>query len=127
MLIYRLMADLVIVIHFLWILFILFGFLLALKYQSVVFIHMVGLVFTLILNIGGWYCPLTHLEIHLQRQSSPDSLYIGSFITHYLERIIYLRVDASHLRIGAIAWVSLNLGGYAILLGRKFRKRKLAR
>lgn len=120
--VYRLVSDLVILLHFLWIIFILFGFLLALKYFKVSFIHMAGLVFTLILNLGGWYCPLTHLENYLHRLYDPQFLYGGSFITNYLQKLIYLELDEVYLRMGAIVWVGLNMGGYALLL----RKRMLA-
>ena len=120
--VYRLVIDLVIVLHFLWIIFILFGFLLALKYLKVSFVHIAGLAFTLILNLGGWYCPLTHLENYLHRLYAPQLLYEGSFVTINLQKLIYLELDEVYLRMGAIVWVGLNMGGYAMLL----RKRRLA-
>ena len=50
--VYKLLSDLVIMLHLLWIIFILFGFLVALKYFKISYIHMAGLVFTLVLNLG---------------------------------------------------------------------------
>ncbi len=128
--VYKVLSDFVILLHLLWIIFILFGFLVALKYFKVSFIHMAGLVFTLVLNLGGWYCPLTHLENYLHGLCDPQLLYGGSFITNNLQRLIYLKLDEVYLRMGAIAWVGLNMGGYALLLRRRmlgFRAKGKAR
>ncbi len=118
--IYRLPGDIVIILHFLWILFILLGLLVGMKYGRVICVHLGGLVFTLILNIGGWFCPLTYLEIYLYRLSTPRFTYAGSFIGHSLQKLIYLDVDEAYLRIAAIIWAAINLGGYVLL----FKKRK---
>ncbi len=128
--VYKVLSDFVILLHLLWIIFILFGFLVALKYFKVSFIHIAGLVFTLVLNLGGWYCPLTHLENYLHGLCDPQLLYGGSFITNNLQKLIYLKLDEVCLRMGAIAWVGLNMGGYALLLRRRmlgFRAKGKAR
>jgi ABC-type multidrug transport system permease subunit len=119
--VYKLASDFVILLHLLWILFILFGFLVALKYFKISFIHMAGLGFTLVLNLGGWYCPLTYLEYYLHGLYDPQLPYADSFITNNLQELIYLEVDEVYLRMGAIVWVGLNMAGYALLLRRKKR------
>ena len=118
--VYRLLGDAVIILHFLWILFILFGLFIGIKYGRVIWVHLGGLVFTLILNIGGWFCPLTYLENHLYSLYNPQLAYAGSFIGQNLQKLIYLDVDEAYLRIAAVIWVAINLGGYALL----FKKRK---
>jgi len=117
---YRLLGDAVIILHFLWILFILFGFFIGIKYGRLIWVHLGGLVFTLILNIGGWFCPLTYLENHLYSLYNPQLTYAGSFIGQYLQKLIYLDVAEDFLRIAAVIWVTINLGGYVLL----FKKRK---
>ena len=117
------MAEVVIIIHFVWIIFIVFGFVLALRYQKILYLHAAGLIFTLILNMGGWYCPLTHLENYLKGYDHAQSLNSGSFIANTLERLIYLRVNEFYLRIGAAAWAVLNLAGYAMLLKKRVKGR----
>jgi hypothetical protein len=81
------------------------------------------------LNLGGWYCPLTHLETHLRRLAGPESTpYAGSFWVHYLERIIYLDLPARTIRIGEILFACLNLMVYGICFKRFFiRLRKKPR
>ena len=118
--VFPLLGDAVIILHFLWILFILFGLLIGIKYGRLIWVHLRGLVFTLILNIGGWFCPLTYLENHLYSLYSPQLTYAGSFIGQYLQELIYLDVDESFLRIAAVIWVAINMGGYVLL----FKKRK---
>ena len=117
--VYKLLSDCVILIHFLWIIFILFGFLAGLKFYKVSFLHVAALVFTLVLNLGGWYCPLTHLENYLYTLYNSQLPYGGSFITNNLQKLIYLELDEIYLRIGAIAWVGLNMGGYALVLKKR--------
>jgi len=117
---YRLLGDAVIILHFLWILFILFGLFIGARYGWLIWGHLGGLVFTLILNIGGWFCPLTYLENYLYSLYNPQFTYAGSFIGQYLQKLIYLDVDEAYLRIAAVIWVVINLGGYVIL----FKKRK---
>lgn len=123
--VYKLLSDFVILLHLLWILFILFGFLVALKYLRVSFIHIAGLVFTLVLNLEGWYCPLTYLENYLHGLYDPQLPYADSFITNNLQKLIYLELDEVYLRMGAIVWVGLNMVCYAILLRRKMAAPKL--
>jgi ABC-type multidrug transport system permease subunit len=120
--IYKLLGDFVILLHFFWILFILFGFLVALKYPGVSFIHLAGLAFTLVLNLGGWYCPLTYVENYVHDLYDPQLAYGGSFITNNLQKLIYLELEEVYLRIGAIVWVGLNVGGYALLLRKRTRR-----
>ena len=117
--IYKLLSDFVILLHFLWIIFILFGFLIALKYFKVSFIHIAGLAFTLVLNLGGWYCPLTYLENYLHGLYDPQLPYAGFFITKNLQKLIYLDLDEVYLRICGIAWVGLNMAGYRLRLRKR--------
>jgi hypothetical protein len=118
--VYRLFGDAVMILHFLWILFILFGLFIGVKYRQFIGVHLGGLVFTLVLNIGGWFCPLTDLENYLYGLYDPRLSYAGSFIGRHLRQLIYLDVDEAYLRTGAVLWVALNLCGYALL----FKKRK---
>ncbi|HSR13655.1 MAG TPA: DUF2784 domain-containing protein [Thermodesulfobacteriota bacterium] len=116
---YRLLADAVILLHFLWVLFILFGILLARRNPFFLWSHLIGLAFTLVLNLGGWFCPLTDLENFLSAAYDPGAAYGGSFLARYLEKIIYLDVPEFYLRAGAVAWVAINAAGYACLFRRR--------
>ena len=125
--IYRLLYDIVILVHLLWIIFIIFGFLVSLKYFKFSFLHMASLVFTFVLNLMGWYCPLTYLENYLHSLHNPQFTYRSSFITNNLQKLIYLDLDEGYLRIGTIVWVGLNICGYALWLRKKTSRHKARR
>ena len=102
--IYSYLAILTLLLHFLWILFIVFGFIFALKGSKLAFVHLGGLFFSLVINLFGWYCPLTYLENFLYHAQDNPNL---------AERTI---------RVGEIAFVILNLIAYAVLLKKYLRK-----
>jgi hypothetical protein len=89
----RIAAEAVLGLHFLWVLFMLLGFPLALKLKSrgLRLVHGVGLLSYLILGIGSWYCPLTLAEEALRRTAQPGFNYHGSFLFSWLSRLIYVQ------------------------------------
>ena len=119
------LAILTLLLHLLWILFIVFGFVFALKGSNLAFIHLGGLLFSLVINLFGWYCPLTYLENYLYRFQAEELGYGGSFIIHYLERVIYPSVSERTLRIGEIAFVIVNLMAYTVLLKKHLRRSRI--
>jgi hypothetical protein len=90
--IYKLAADLTVFLHFLWIVFLLFGAFIGRKYRALKYLHIAGLCFAVIIQIFRWYCPLTHLEIWFRQKHDPSLTYRGSFLIHYVERIVYLEL-----------------------------------
>ena len=88
----RLGADILLVMHFLWVVFIITGFPLAWRLRSRVLraVHLGGLLFYLVLAAVGAFCPLTRLEETLRRAQDPDFSYQGSFLAAWAERIIYV-------------------------------------
>jgi len=99
---YKIIADIIILIHFLWILFILAGFVLTLGgffwkgyFNRWIFrtIHLCGILFVAILAVLGEYCPLTILENNLMVKYDPELTYPGSFITHYVGKLVYPDVE----------------------------------
>jgi hypothetical protein len=120
--VYGLLASLAILCHFLWILFLVFGVIFALKGSKIAWIHLGGLLFSLLLNLLGWYCPLTYLENYFQQLYHRGLAYSGSFIIHYLEPIVYPNLSERTLRIGGIVFVILNLFAYGVFARRYLRK-----
>ena len=86
---YGLLADMVMLLHFCFILLVVFGGLLALYWQRFVLVHIPAVVWAVFLEARpGTLCPLTPLEQAL-RQRAGESSYKGGFIEHYLAPIIY--------------------------------------
>ena len=64
--IYKFLADSVVAVHFLWIVFLFIGAIWGIKNKAAKFFHLSGLAFAFIIQILDWYCPLTHLEVWLR-------------------------------------------------------------
>lgn len=90
---YKLAADFVVILHFFWIVFLIFGAFIGKRYKIVKFFHISGLGFAIIIQIFGWHCPLTHLEVWLRHRHDPSMKYTGSFIIHYVEKIVYIELS----------------------------------
>jgi hypothetical protein len=85
---YRLFADLIVLIHVAFVGFVLLGGLLALRWRFVVWVHLPAVVWGAIVEVSGWTCPLTPLEIWLRAQAG-ETRYNGDFIAYYLLPILY--------------------------------------
>jgi hypothetical protein len=90
--IYNIAADIVVAFHFIWILFLIGGAAIGRKVRWVMWTHLAALGYSVLLQTFSWICPLTYLEAWLRRQGGRES-YAGSFIGHYLEKLIYLDVS----------------------------------
>ena len=109
---FRILADAVVLIHFFWILFLIFGALLGVRNRAIKYIHLSGLLFAILIQIFGWYCPLTHLEFWLRSRHNPSIDYAGSFIIHYMERLVYLEISQSMVLVSTIFLSLFNLWIY---------------
>jgi len=81
-------ADLVVLLHFLFIVFVIAGGLLALKWRWVTWLHIPAAIWSAFIEFSGWVCPLTPLE-NVLRRAGEGGGYTTSFIGHYLVPIIY--------------------------------------
>ncbi|MBY5946892.1 DUF2784 domain-containing protein [Photobacterium rosenbergii] len=85
---YRFLADLVVIFHLLFIIFALLGGLLIIWRGIMVVIHIPAVIWVTVVSFKGWICPLTPLENQL-RQAAGDKGYSGGFVEHYLIPVIY--------------------------------------
>lgn len=85
---FSLLADLIVIIHFLFILFVIFGGLLVLHKRSWAWLHIPAAVWGAIVEFTGWICPLTPLENWLRLQGGGPA-YTSGFIERYVVSIIY--------------------------------------
>ena len=114
--VYRLFADAVVVIHFLFIIFVVGGGLLVIRRPRLAWVHLPAAFLGAIVEINNWICPLTPLENHLRRLGG-GSLYNGDFIEHYLIPTIYpenLTVATQHVLGGLV--IAVNLIFYTIVV-----------
>src|SRR5210317_2204905 len=86
--VYKLLADLVLLVHLAFIIFVIFGGLLATKDVKWAWLHVPAAIWAGLVEFAGWICPLTPLENWLYIQAGA-STYQDSFIAHYLFPLIY--------------------------------------
>ena len=89
---YQYAADIVIVIHFLWIAFVILGFPVFLWLNSARWrlIHLVAVIWMVLMQITRSICPLTYLEAWLKSEGQGAEVYSGKFIIETMERLIYV-------------------------------------
>ena len=83
-------AEITLLLHFTWIVFVVTGAFFLRRRRRLKFIHLAAVVYSVGIEAYGWICPLTYLEQWLWQRAGREA-YEGAFITHYLEKIIYLR------------------------------------
>ena len=100
---YLLAADAVLLLHVLFVVFVVTGLVLILagKLMSWAWvrnwwfrvIHLAAIGVVVLQSWLGVICPLTKLEMYL-RGKAGDAMYAGSFVAHWLESILYYRAPA---------------------------------
>lgn len=86
--IYRLAADAVTITHLLFIVFVVAGGLLVLRWPKLAWVHLPCAAYGVLIEWVGWVCPLTPLENHFRELAGANGYETG-FVEHYLLPIIY--------------------------------------
>lgn len=122
----RLVADLVVVAHFAFVVFAVGGGLAVLWRPWIAWLHLPAVLWSALVNLAGWICPLTPLE-NLFRYRAGLAGYEGGFIEHYLLPVLYpagmTRGVALTAGVSVLAW---NVIVYAVVI-RRLRRRRGAR
>jgi hypothetical protein len=85
---FRFAADVVIAVHAGFVLFVVLGGVLALRWRWMVWLHAPAVAWGAVIEYANWVCPLTPLENYL-RQRSGGAVYPGDFIDHYVVPLLY--------------------------------------
>jgi len=85
---YRLLANAVVSIHALFILFVVLGGFLAWRRRWIAAVHIPCAIWGVLIEYRGWMCPLTPVENALRAKAGQQG-YSGGFIEHYLMPTIY--------------------------------------
>lgn len=110
---YGIFADIVVAFHFIWIVFLFLGGIWGRKIKIVKIAHLSGLGFAIVMQAFDWYCPLTHLEVWLRSKQDPSQTYAGSFIIHYVEKLIYIDISREIIFAGTIVLCAFNAWLYS--------------
>ena len=118
----KIAADLLLLIHLGFILFVAIGGLLVLKWRKVSWLHIPCVLWGVTVELTGRICPLTPLENKL-RIAAGETGYSGGFIEHYIMPIIYPVGLTQNLQLilGALLLV-INVSIYSLVIIRTRNK-----
>src|SRR5437667_2733305 len=85
---YRRLADGVVLIHAAFVIFVVAGGFLAIRWRQLVWFHIPAALWGALIEFSGWICPLTPLE-NLLRQRAGEAGYSGGFVEHYVLHTLY--------------------------------------
>ena len=120
---FRLAADVVLVIHFAFIAFVVAGGILVARWPRLAWGHLPAAAWGAYVEIAGRICPLTYLENRL-RMDAGEAGYSESFIEHYLLPVIYPGgLTRTMQLILATIVIVINVGIYSYLLLRRRKRR----
>ena len=116
--IYPLLANLVLIVHLAFVVFVLCGGLLVLRWRWIAWLHLPAVVWGAVVEFTGWICPLTPLENSLRAQAGEIG-YRSDFVTYYLLLVLYpdgLTHDVQ-LMLGMVV-LAINISVYGWLWRR---------
>lgn len=117
--IYRILADIVLISHFAFVVFAVFGGLLVLRRRWVVWLHLPALVWSFAVEFFHLFCPLTTLENSL-RQLGGEAGYEDSFINYFVSAVLYSPISPQTQVLLGFLLVAFNLFVYFYVLRRAF-------
>jgi hypothetical protein len=122
-------ADFLVLVHLSFMVFVLLGGFLVLRWKQAAWFHIPCAVWGAAVELGGWGCPLTSLELHFL-QLAGEAGYGGGFIDHYVTPLVYPVGLSRGLQVflGGLV-LAVNFGVYGRVLvnhahGRNGRKAK---
>jgi hypothetical protein len=114
------LADLVVVAHVCFVLFVAFGSILAWRWPLLCWLHVPLVGYCIAQTTIQFDCPLTRLELHLRRLADQQQ-YGGGFVRHYLTHILYAGSYMGLLRALAVLCITAGYAG-VLLRGRRARQ-----
>jgi hypothetical protein len=116
---YRALADLVLLFHLAFVVFVVLGGLLVLRRPRLAWLHLPCAAWGVLIEFAGWVCPLTPWEVSLRLRSG-EAGYAGGFIAHYVTRALYPAglTRGVQVLLGAVALL-LNVAVYALVVTRR--------
>ena len=116
---YRAAADAILVSHLAFVLFVVFGALLLLRWPRLAWLHIPAVVWAAFIEFSGTICPLTPLEVAL-RQRAGQAGYGGGFVDHYVVSLLYPEglTQNTQAMLGAVL-VAINAAIYIVAFRRR--------
>ena len=115
---YEIAADLILIIHFTFVLFVVFGALLIFASIKIIFIHIPAVIWGSYIELTNSICPLTYLENWFLHKANLTT-YSEGFIQNYLVPIVYPMNLTKDLQIYlGIVLIVLNIIVYVLIINK---------
>jgi len=108
---YSALAVFVLLLHALFILWVVFGALLTRSRSVLRWLHIASLVWGILTELLPWSCPLTLLENWFETKAGVEP-YQGGFLLHYLDKLVYPDISSTMLTMAGVIICALNLALY---------------
>ena len=119
---YELAADLTLIVHFAFIIFVVFGALLFFVSTKIIYVHVPALIWGIYIELTHSVCPLTYLENWFLQKANLTT-YSEGFIQNYLVPIVYPKNLTDNLQIYfAIVLIVANMIMYGLIISKSKKK-----
>ena len=108
---YSVLAICILLLHALFILWVVFGALATRSRPILRALHLCSLTWGILTELLPWPCPLTVLENWLEAKAGVQP-YQGGFLLHYLDKVVYPDISATFLTVAGLIICALNLTLY---------------
>lgn len=116
---WRIAADVVMVVHLAFVVFVVVGGFLTWRWPWVAFVQLPAAAYGVIIELAGFRCPLTPLEKSLRRNAG-SSGYEGGFVEHYLVDVLYPGEFTTGVKVAlAVGILVANAVAYGVLFTRR--------
>jgi hypothetical protein len=121
---FRGLADLVLLVHLMFVVFVVVGGLLVLRWPRLAWVHVPVALYGALIEFVGFICPLTPLEIWLRRRGG-EAGYEGGFVEHYVTAALYPSGLTREIQIAiGVGVLVLNAVVYGIVVRRHRSRRR---
>jgi hypothetical protein len=121
--IYRLLADVVVIVHVGFVLFVVLGGFLLRRWPKLIYAHVPAALWGVMIEFAGWVCPLTPLEKRF-REMGGEARYEGDFIEHYIIPALYPRGLNRNAQL-ALGFFALAVNAIAYFLYFRARRTRI--
>lgn len=113
---YYFFSDIVVILHFAFVIFAVAGGVLCLWRPRIIWLHLPAAIWATVISFADWICPLTLVENWL-RLKADGTGYPEGFVAKYIEPVLYpAELTPYHQIISGVAVIVFNLGIYALVL-----------
>jgi hypothetical protein len=109
--VYSALAVCVLLLHALFIVWVVFRVLLTRSRPVLRWVHIVSLIWGILTELLPWPCPLTLLENWLEQKAGVEP-YQGGFLLHYMDKVVYPDISATALTAAGVIVCAFNLALY---------------